>query len=526
MGKGAYIESNSVRATKGQLGEAFDSKQWNCNGILFRMRWSMATLRLLLLFACKIGSTQTLPTSSNAERYDADVLILGAGMAGIAAAKTLQEEGVGNFLLLEARDHIGGRIRSAEFGGFRVELGAQWIHDVNPDEDRLSTPHPLWAAAKRCGLRGKFTNLDSFVLYNGSTRIDEAATISQYEDVQQAAELESNIKQRLGEEDISVREEYTRLRWNSRSSPLRQAIEWFYFDYAYGNAQPPEKTSLFGFYRVKNHTFRTLDFRVTDRRGYEYLADFIANSFMRVNDGRLHLNTLVKKITRNKEGVCVDTIEKGAPKSYCAQYAVCTFSLGVLQSDQDKLFRPRLPKWKRKAINSFSMGTLLRIYLQFDRSFWDNVEFIERVDSIRGRYPLFRPLNDLNSQFPDLRAANILAASITGAFATKVSTQPVEKSIQEVLTVLQEMYPSANVSHPNRVLIPTWEIDPLYRGTYSNVPLGVTSSTWHDLAAPCGRLYFSGEALDREHRATTHGAYISGSRTAQTIASKLPKYMK
>ena len=484
----------------------------------------MATLRRLLLLVIAATLTHTLPTTSTAEGYDADVLILGAGMAGIATAKTLQEQGVRNFLIIEARDRIGGRIRSEEFGGFCVELGAQWIHEVNPDEDPFTTAHPLWAAANRCGLRGNFTKLNSFVLYDGSTRINGSHTISQYEIVDEAAKLESEVKQRLGEEDISVRKEYTRLRWNSRSFPVCQAVEWFYFDYAFANAQPPENTSLFGFYRAETHTFGSLDFRVTDQRGYEYLAHCIANTFLRVNDERLHLNTVVTRINWSNKGVCVDVMEEGTPKSYCAKYAVCTFSVGVLQSDQNKLFRPRLSERKRKAINQFSMGTLLRIYLQFNSSFWDDVEFIVRVDATRERYPLFRPLDDLNGHFPDLKNTNILAASITGSFATKVCTQPVEKTVQEVITILQEMYPSANISNPSRVLIPNWAIDPLYQGTYSNVQPGATSRAWHDLAAPCGHLYFSGEALNKEHRATTHGAYLSGVSTAKTIASRLFKH--
>ena len=61
---------------------------------------------------------------------DADVIIVGAGMAGIAAASALYNNSVSNFIILEARDAIGGRLRAADFGGIKIEAGANWIQGV------------------------------------------------------------------------------------------------------------------------------------------------------------------------------------------------------------------------------------------------------------------------------------------------------------------------------------------------------------------------------------------------------------
>ena len=64
---------------------------------------------------------------------DADVLVLGAGMAGITAATTLSQDlvyNISNFLILEGMDDIGGRVRSGPFGGVNVELGANWIEGI------------------------------------------------------------------------------------------------------------------------------------------------------------------------------------------------------------------------------------------------------------------------------------------------------------------------------------------------------------------------------------------------------------
>ena len=80
---------------------------------------------------------------------DAEVLILGAGMAGISAAKTLSEGNVTNFLVLEAENRIGGRVKNTLLqSGVRVELGANWIQGIDPHQPEK---HPLWQIAQRCG---------------------------------------------------------------------------------------------------------------------------------------------------------------------------------------------------------------------------------------------------------------------------------------------------------------------------------------------------------------------------------------
>ena len=453
---------------------------------------------------------------------DTEVLVLGAGMAGIAAAKALQDRGVG-FILVEASGRLGGRVHSKLFGGHRVELGAQWIHEVDPGETQLTTANPLWATALSCGLRGNFTDLDSFVMYSGSSLVEASHQLARFRHTEEAAMLDSEVKQRLEVADISVREEYSKLNWWP-STALEQTIEWFFFDYLNANAEPPERTSLYSYYhRRSSSRYGVGNFRVTDQRGYQHLIHCIAESFLKVNDPRLQLNSLVTGIKRSDDGVCVDVRRGSSSKILCAKYAVCTFSVGVLLSQHQQLFHPRLPPWKVRVINHFSMGNLLRIYVKFEHKFWQDVaEFIGRVDATRGRYSLIRPLTDLNGTFPDLTGANILVFSITRPFAAQIGSQTVRDTVDQVTAVLQEIYPEANVTlTPADVLISNWNKDPLYRGSYSNILPGARLDSCQRLAAPCGKLYFSGEATNKKHRGTVHGAYLSGTSTAQTIADKL-----
>ena len=80
------------------------------------------------------------------------VLILGAGVAGITAAKTLYDQGITDFLALEAQDYIGGRIKQVPFAGMKIEEGANWIHFLE-DKD-----NPLLLLQQKYNLKGRMSN--------------------------------------------------------------------------------------------------------------------------------------------------------------------------------------------------------------------------------------------------------------------------------------------------------------------------------------------------------------------------------
>ena len=65
------------------------------------------------------------------------VVILGAGVSGITAAKTLFDQGVTDFLVLEGQSYIGGRVTQASFAGMKVKMGANWIHHSDQDDNPL-----------------------------------------------------------------------------------------------------------------------------------------------------------------------------------------------------------------------------------------------------------------------------------------------------------------------------------------------------------------------------------------------------
>ena len=74
------------------------------------------------------GTASSHSETAEPPREKTKVLILGAGLAGLAVARALADNGVSDFLILEGQEYIGGRLRSIDFGGFHIEAGANWIH--------------------------------------------------------------------------------------------------------------------------------------------------------------------------------------------------------------------------------------------------------------------------------------------------------------------------------------------------------------------------------------------------------------
>ena len=121
-------------------------------------RWVLLFILALQLLQLNAEFDARHPTQRRATSHRTKVLILGAGVAGLTAAKTLRENGVNDFLILEAQDYIGGRFKQRSFAGARLEEGANWIHYADSEDD------PLWKLKEKYNLRGIFTNYSDVII--------------------------------------------------------------------------------------------------------------------------------------------------------------------------------------------------------------------------------------------------------------------------------------------------------------------------------------------------------------------------
>ena len=177
------------------------------------------------------------------DNLDANVLILGAGMAGISAGKTLSDNGITSFLILEGGDDIGGRVKETQFGGVTVELGANWIQGLFSNGSMEK--NPLWLLKTQFELRGNISNNYDLVVYDvmgnrvPSDVLDEAVRRFNWT-FDRMTELSSKW-QREGRSDVKILSALRFLGGNPQSV-VEIFLEWFKIDFCL--SEGPEVSSL------------------------------------------------------------------------------------------------------------------------------------------------------------------------------------------------------------------------------------------------------------------------------------------
>ena len=468
------------------------------------------------------GLSMTQGATNCPDKYDADVLILGAGMTGLSAAKTLSDNGTTNFLIFEGEDHIGGRVRSLllEKSGARVELGANWIEQIDKQQPNK---HPLWNIVQKCGGVEGFWQKDPsqnasihVYDYNGMNITNNPEFRSRLIEWQQIfKELIALAEYRDDQDlpDISVRQALEMKGWTPKTA-MDNLIEWIGFDWEYAGS--PDNASLqnnlpetfFG-----NSNGSQWEYFITDQKfGYKKILDCLVQDVLSANDKRIHFNSVVRSVNWSDDCVCVTTDENNtAMQQYCAPYAIITFSVGVLKSNSVH-FDPPLPQSKIDAMKNLSDAFYLKIFLEFETIFWDTgIDYILHVDPVRGNYIHFQSLARYPATWP-----SVLIATVIGKNAEAVYVQSKEKTTADIMLILRKIY-GQKLADPVNVVIPDWGINPYYKGMYSLVRVGYSEHDKKQLAAPLGRLYFGGEATSGCCSAYVHGAYLSGIDVANAI---------
>jgi polyamine oxidase len=101
----------------------------------------------------------------------------------------------------------------------------------------------------------------------------------------------------------------------------------------------------------------------------------------------------------------------------------------------------------------------------------------------------------------------------------RIESMPESQVLKEIMQVLGRMFPSQHIEAPTDILIPRWHQHPLFRGSYSNWPIGALKKHHHNMRAPLNnRLWFAGEAMSAEHYGFLHGAWFEGNSVADSIS--------
>ncbi|KAL4927534.1 putative flavin containing polyamine oxidase [Aspergillus undulatus] len=445
------------------------------------------------------------------------VAILGGGMAGVTAAQALSDNSVSDFVILEYRDTLGGRVWHTDFGQdpngepYVIEYGANWIQGLGSS----NIENPVWQLAQKYQLQNTWSDYDSILTYNETGYTDYTDVLDTYSTARQKASEHAGQILNDNFQDMTARSGLALSGWKPRRDDMTaQAVEWWNWDWE--GAYSPETSSFVFGVAGENLTFNQFGDRnnlVIDRRGYSAIIQGEADTFLDPHDARIRLNTKVTGIEHSPNGV---TIRNADGTCLSAAYAICTFSVGVLQNDVVE-FTPPLPEWKQTAIHKFSMGTYTKIFMQFNETFWpNNTQFFLYADpTTRGYYPVFQSLSS-EDFLPD---SNIIFVTVVESQAYRVERQSDAQTQREILDVLRAMFPGTDIPDPIAFTYPRWSTEPWAYGSYSNWPVGTTLEMHQNLRANVDRLWFAGEATSAQYFGFLHGAWFEGREAGEHVAA-------
>ncbi|HEU5453342.1 MAG TPA: NAD(P)/FAD-dependent oxidoreductase [Terriglobales bacterium] len=423
----------------------------------------------------------------------ADIIVIGAGAAGLAATAELTRAGL-DVVLLEARERLGGRIFTVRDPACEVplELGAEFVHGRPPEITRF---------VRQGGLDLREVVGEDFCLRSSSI-----VPCDFFDDVEQLLSRMKGLRHEQSFDDFlagccpEAPEEIRR--WT------RAYIEGF-------NAADAGQISVQSLLReaeAEEEIDGDREFRVVG--GYDHLLTRLIEGADR-NRLALHTSTVVRDVVWSPGRVEVRCEDD---RLFRARAAVITLPLGVLQSG-DVHFLPEL-RDKRVALAQLVMGHVMRISLRFSERFWADAGLARRLPA---SLQDLRFLFTLGEWFPTWWTpapvhAPVLTAWAPSARAEALSGQDIGYIVDKALETLAWALPVDRSELDDlfeQAYLHDWQADPFSRGSYSYVQVGGLEAQ-QTLADPVEQtLFFAGEATETEgHHATVHGAIATGHRAA------------
>ena len=209
--------------------------------------------------------------------------------------------------------------------------------------------------------------------------------------------------------------------WKDEKQRIRKVVEYFNFDFEYGKR--PELTSLFQLSEAGDEFF------VADQRGFWSMFEDLYQPLT----NRILLSKTVTEIKYSATSVEVTTSDGD---KFSAEYALCTFSTGVLASDI-VTFNPPLPQWKKEVIFKNPMSVYTKIFLKFPSKFWDDHEYILYASKERGRFPVFQDL-ERPGILPN--GNNVLLITVTEDEGKRIEQQADSETTTEIMKMLRTIY--------------------------------------------------------------------------------------
>lgn len=521
---------------------------------------------------------ETVVTNDQKPNKKAQVVVVGAGLAGLAAAQKLHEAGVEDVVILDAQERIGGRVHTINHSDYLLELGAQWLHGAEEN------PLYNWLAEKNmlddfedatAGFKGMFCTSKGQVIDQRlvdrviSIMVESKLSLSKNCSLSEEGGIASNVFKHSLESAIDSDDEL-----KANRGLVFDIFNWFLRYETIDNCcDSMDEVSTASYTDWTDWGDGIL---LNFKHGYRSLLHWFCNHMPSKN--WIHLNTEVTNIeilrpsldswlskdhrrfdkplaVKYKSSNFKLTESGNLPKvgkmdvvevnnNSCDEagliecdHVIVTVSLGFLKQNHTTLFTPKLPHIKQELIDSIGFGTVNKIILQFEKPFWDKNHGIKLLwDSMvdKSHFPTW--VEDIISFDVVRRQPNLLIGWI-GGFGAKLMENESDDEVGDVcLRILDRFLPEDHV-RPSRLIncvCSRWNSNPFTCGSYSfqsiksfnlkveklNEPLYNVSSAGALVSSSTVRIprvLFAGEATAGKLYSTTHGAIITGWREAERL---------
>lgn len=458
------------------------------------------------------------------------VLIIGAGISGIGAARTLINGGL-RPIILEARNRIGGRLcqkvltqnlvaeksidddnTDGECPEVVIQIGANWVHG-------LTNSNPMYKLAQKLNLNLHETSPDDYpgddtLLFDGLEPITEDVyhrVLERYEWI--TDHVDSHVENGC---DIALSDAFmlafadSEEKFGKCCEVDRRCLNWCYDRVCIDSGMSIDKVSMRyydgtasdgeqGEGLVKGGFFQL----------FQHLFDEVSSSL------EIKFDHVVQSIVTNEDsGEVTVTCTNG--QIFIADSCIVTIPLGVLQTDAVQ-FIPRPPQLDRMCKMQFGLMNL--VWLWYPKQFWPagyNFFGVARDELTEPTFTTFLvpPMCD---QFGVNQ--NIVMCQTFGEFAKKIETMSEAEIAHLATTELKKIF-GQDIPDACGCVHSSWSSESFSLGSYSCAPpvdlTGTATDEWCEDSGVQG-LYFAGEATHQMHQGTAHGSYISGIREATKI---------
>ncbi|KAJ3086975.1 hypothetical protein HK102_012055, partial [Quaeritorhiza haematococci] len=410
------------------------------------MLWS--SLSNLIVAVCALSAPLAVLAQQNP-----DVIVIGGGPSGIAAARKLTDAGR-KVLILEGRNRMGGRVWSDKGLGFSVDLGASWIQ--GPQNN------PMTDLASKYNITTIETDDAKAIAFDGPTGsiVPLSTCDAAYALIPAIDETRSSLASQLEGKDVPL------------SDVIKRTLE------STGKTYTPQELACLSL--VVTTTIRDEYAESTDKLSARYFDQgkrlggkdrVFPNGYFEIfenliKDLNYTTNTVVTKISYSDNGV---TITTNNGTTFRAPQAIVTLPLGVLKSG-NVTFEPALPSAKQDAIRGLGVGVLNKVFLQFPQGqapVPPEQNFVLRIPAppTSGQVPNESEMSLFLNVASYSPASNGIMGFISGAPAVTLESLPDTTIISQTLTLLKSAVPT--LPDPIGFRISRWASDPFAFGSYS-----------------------------------------------------------